>query len=872
MSEDNKYKAIIQMYSHGFEVTPKDPRVGLACVRLLNDWVVRTDKRVENAQGEMVTVSVPSQVYGIEFTTTKHYWFHKGQFSAFQTELKGVQLDHEDLKIEYIKTYTPDKVKLKLKPGRVLRDYQQNALEFAMAPVNEGDHFSKLIGMPTGTGKFQPNDTPVLTPIGWKNIGDIVIGDEVISVDGTTTKVIGVYPQGIHPVMKLTFADGRSTRAGYEHLWYVHNYDWRGSGWRVKNTLEVKHAIETKKGKVRVPLYNPKESEPKELPLHPYLLGALLGDGNLGYKNISFTKLDDHFEKVFTDLLPTGTRWTRTGKHWRFPRTKLGLENPDTTLNSKLLKLKLLGTVSNTKFIPDEYMNSSYSQRLDLIRGLLDTDGTSDKCGAFSFCSTSEVMAKQVVTLIRSIGGMAYLSSRYTNYTYKGEKLTGKKAWNISIRHKSPRDLFTLPRKRDRVDYINQYSEKLALTINKIEPDGHADCTCIEVDHPSHLYVCENYIVTHNTVTICGTFAENAERAVVCVLPRYYQKWQIDLQANLDISPKQIMPVEKTSQLKGLIHIAKEQGSKKLPPLIVLTMTTIRAFIDDYEADPVGCVQDYGCAPWELWKFIGAGVVGIDEAHEHLYSVFKIAMFLHGPRFIALSGTMRTEDDFQEKVQQTIFPRFKRYLEVKMEKYIDVEFIGYHFTRDLLWKIQYKAFGRPEYSHAVLEKSIIRYARLLNGYIEMVTQILDWDYLKRKQNGDKAIIYVATVDMADKFILALTTRYPDLKVNRYCAAQGDKYEDLLASDISVSTLQSSGTAVDIPGLICNVCTTMVNSSKANIQVLGRLRKLGDKKVTLYMPFCKDIPTHFKYTQFRYELFADITKSIKTFNYGKRLGE
>lgn len=807
MSEDNKYKAIIQMYSHGFKVIPKDPRVGLACVRLLNDWVVRTDKRVENAQGEMVTVSVPSQVYGVEFATTKHYWFHKGQFSALQTELKAVQLDHEDLKVEYIKTYTPDSVKLKLKPGRVLRDYQEDAKAFAMADIPEGDHFSKLIGMPVGTGKEQPNNTPVLTPSGWINIGDITPGQEVISIEGKPTKVKGVYPQGLKPVWKITFEDGRSTKAGYDHLWSVYSEDWVINKQRTKTTGELADILSKQDIELAIPLAEPTK-EAFELGTQP------------------------------VNAFNVGVR---------------------------------LAIADSFRCVPDIHMEAPTEQKISLLRGLLASTGgvryvdgypftnLSDQYEIF-FQSEKDELLDDVVELFRSIGGIARKTVRFGKpiVLAKYAKCTELFDENSYNAHKAKQ--------------AEMFFADLKLRIISIEPVGYEECTCIEVEHPSRLYVCENYIVTHNTVTICGTIAENSERAVVCVLPKYLSKWQIDLQANLDISPKQIMPVEKTSQLKGLIHIAKEQGSKKLPPLIVLTMTTIRAFIDDYEADPVGCVQDYGCAPWELWKFIGAGVVGIDEAHEHLYSVFKIAMFLHGPRFIALSGTMRTEDDFQEKVQQTIFPRFKRYLEVKMEKYIDVEFIGYHFTRDLLWKIQYKAFGRPEYSHAVLEKSIIRYARLLNGYIEMVTQILDWDYLKRKQNGDKAIIYVATVDMADKFILALTTRYPDLKVNRYCAAQGDKYEDLLASDISVSTLQSSGTAVDIPGLICNVCTTMVNSSKANIQVLGRLRKLGDKKVTLYMPFCKDIPTHFKYTQFRYELFADITKSIKTFNYGKRLGE
>lgn len=880
MLHSKKDVGSIQVFTHGFKVMAHDPRIKLACRRVLSDWVVRTDKKVENARGEMVTVSVPTQIYGAELNNGESFWFHKGQFPGLQTELRANQLMAEDLSVEYIKTHKPDKVKLELRKGRVLRDYQEDARRFALDDIDVGDHFSKLIAMPTGTGKFQRNDTPVLTPDGWKEIGSLVPGDLVISVDGTATKVKAVYPQGVQPLYRITFSDGRQTNAGPDHLWKVHNNDWRGDGWRVKDTLEIKKYIEIKKSKVRVPLYTPQEGMKQDLPIDPYLLGALLGDGTLRDKGqIGFTKADDHFEEVFRDKLPEGNMFTRDGIEWKFGLTEEGIRNRDFTLKPMLKNLGLTGLLSHQKFIPDLYMKGSFSQRLELIRGLMDTDGTSEIKGACSFSTTSKVLAEQFVELIRSLGGMAKIGTRTPKYPYNGEMREGRIAYNISIRHKNPAELFTLKRKKERVEYKNQYSETLALAIDDITFIGMDECTCIEVEHPSHLYVCNDYIVTHNTVTFCGIVEKNSERVLISVLPKYHVKWVGDknvigdLESNLDVKKSDIMPVETKGQLRGLIHICKEQGSKKLPKIIAITLTVMRGFIEDYEKDPDGCLQDYGAVPWQLAALTGVGIVGVDEAHEHIYSVFKLAMYLHGVKFISLSGTMRTEDAFQEKVQNVIFPKIKRYEEVKMEKYIDVEFIGYHFARDLLHKIRYQAFGRNDYSHAVLEKSILRYPRLLNGYIKIVTGILDWDFVKVRRPEEKAIVYVATVDMADKFITALTVRYPHLKIARYCAAQGDKYADLMSSDITVSTIQSSGTAVDIPNLICNICTTMVNSSKSNLQVLGRLRKLpGGRKVTLYMPFCRDIKKHFKYTEFRFELFKDITKSIKTFNYGNRVGD
>lgn len=755
MSSMKRDLGVLEIYTHGFKITSDDPRVKIACRRVLNEWIVRTDKKVENSRGELVTVSVPTQVFGTEFNDGEAYWFHKGQFKEVEHELKCVQIHPNDFKVEYIKRYTPDKINIKLKEGRVLRDYQTDARGFALENVSEGDHFSKLIAMPTGMGKSASTDTAVITT--GNNViklSSLQVGKRILCADGYYHEVLGIFPQGIRPTYIVQTEDNRCEVFDTEHLW-----DWTD---------------------------------------------------DLGYPEIK--------QGTTLDLL-----------------------------NSKDAYIPLYNPFKNN----DDILESNDSGFIKGFFEFKELSITDDGLAVYQKTHSSET--DDIIKILLSLGFMAFHTDEYLYF-------------------RSPRILDFIDEKCF-TDDISKLNLSKWLKIESITENGPKDCVCISVASGDELFVTSNYIVTHNTVTICGTIGQNSERAVISVLPKYFDKWLLDLQSNLDVSAKQIMPVEKSSQLKGLIHLLKEQGSKKIPPLIVMTLTCIEGFISDYEKDPKGCIQDYGCAPWEIWGLLKAGIVGVDEAHEHIYKVFKLAMYLHGPKFIALSGTMRTEDAFQERVQNLIFPKIKRYEEVKMEKYIDVEFIGYHFSRDMLHKIKYQAFGRNDYSHAILEKSILRYPRLLAGYIKIVTGILDWDFMKVRKEGEKAIIYVATVDMADKFMNALVARYPQLKISRYCAAQGDKYADLLSSDITVSTIQSSGTAVDIPNLICNICTTMVNSSKSNIQVLGRLRKLPDnRKVTLYMPFCKDIKKHFKYTQFRYELFKDITKSIKTFNYGNKVGD
>jgi intein/homing endonuclease len=160
-----------------------------------------------------------------------------------------------------------------------------------------------------------------------------------------------------------------------------------------------------------------------------------------------------------------------------------------------------MGKRSCEKFIPDEYLNGSTNQRLELLQGLMDTDGTIGKQGSSSFCTTSIKLAHQVQYLVRSLGGLAKIRSKISFYMYKGERKQGNVNYIIGIRMKNPLSIVTRPEKRaERLKETNQYSDTLKLRIVSIESIGYEDATCIAVDHPIRLYVVENYIVTHNTL------------------------------------------------------------------------------------------------------------------------------------------------------------------------------------------------------------------------------------------------------------------------------------------------------------------------------------------------------------------------------------
>src|SRR5471030_1296532 len=155
------------------------------------------------------------------------------------------------------------------------------------------------------------------------------------------------------------------------------------------------------------------------------------------------------------------------------------------------------GLHSPDKFIPQLYRNACRSARLDLLQGLLDTDGWVEKFGAIRFCTVSCRLARDVQDLVRSLGGWCTIGRKIPQYSYKGEQKKGRLAYVLNIHHPEPQTLFRLPEKRNRLPERYERSSKL-VTISVVA-SRTVPTQCISVSHPSHLYVTDDYVVTHNT-------------------------------------------------------------------------------------------------------------------------------------------------------------------------------------------------------------------------------------------------------------------------------------------------------------------------------------------------------------------------------------
>jgi len=352
------------------------------------------------------------------------------------------------------------------------------------------------------------NGTQVMTPLGWHPIETLKVGDFVTGADGTPTKVLGVYPQGIQQLYRVKFRDGDYIDCHANHIWFTNSV--------VRNKSKLMTTIDILNKKVRYSCNKPKFSIPfltkpvlyekkDNFVIDPYLLGVLLGDGSISQKKV--VEICTDTEILNKVKLPEGHILVkRKGSDKKNGLVQTAAIVYPTVVDENLVmdnlrKLGLQGCRAWEKFIPSEYIYSSIDARKDIIRGLIDTDGRISIKNKIDFFTTSEQLAKDVRTIMLSLGCNAIINkSRGDKYIYKGDVRYGRSMYRVAIQIfgdvwcpvtlKRKVDRF-IPRKKNHIRYITD--------IDAIDNDK---CTCIEVEATDGLFITENFVITHNSQAI----------------------------------------------------------------------------------------------------------------------------------------------------------------------------------------------------------------------------------------------------------------------------------------------------------------------------------------------------------------------------------
>lgn len=381
----------------------------------------------------------------------------------------------------------------------------------------------------TGAGKALALDAKVLTPTGWRLNGDLKPGDTVITPKGKDSTILDVFPQPAKQLYRVTFHDGSSVECCGDHLWQVKFPKHLHKAWtedRIVSTTDIMDFLNHKQsglhtpGNVSIPLVDPIEYEAEHHLIDPYTLGVLIGDGTLLHNATTITSKDvEILNRVEDSLGFLDVRLLhRTRYDYAIVKTQKQNSFPPSPnlLTERLTQLGLSGKRSYEKNIPSQYKHGTVEQRFELIRGLLDTDGTVDKRGNISFTTVSEQLSKDVQEVIWSLGGTCTITSRTPTYTHKETKQSGRVAYTCFIRHLTPSRLFSLERKRTRARNIHADGRvELTRRVVSIEPTEKKRSQCISIDDSEHLYITDDYIVTHNT-SMCAALTLTYERANNC--------------------------------------------------------------------------------------------------------------------------------------------------------------------------------------------------------------------------------------------------------------------------------------------------------------------------------------------------------------------
>ena len=389
-----------------------------------------------------------------------------------------------------------------------------------------------LLAHVVGSGKAQPLDAKILTRDGWKRMGDVVPGNIVIAGDGTPARVLGVYPQGEKDIYRVTFSDGGSTECCDEHLWATHTYRERGYAQRAK---KIGRSWDCAAGKVRplseirativadhlsaknhsIPVVGAVQFRSRPIPLDPYLVGVLIGDGCLTMRHVMFSTADNEILTAVSDAIPEDCELVHRGRYdyaiaFRGKVARAVGERgsvPSHPVKNALVDLGLMGCYSYQKRIPEVYLHNDIETRISILRGLMDTDGTVDKRGvSVTFTTVSAPLADDVTELVRSLGGLVTRSVRMP---------PGGNHLAITLQVAMPPHInpFRLPRKSERVRPKSKYAPDRYIT--GVTLVGRKEAQCIMIDHPSHLYVTDDFIVTHNTVTMIAGAMEQKRLGLI---------------------------------------------------------------------------------------------------------------------------------------------------------------------------------------------------------------------------------------------------------------------------------------------------------------------------------------------------------------------
>lgn len=726
---------------------------------------------------------------------------------------------------------------------------QIDCINFIIEWANKKEKVAAVVS--PGTGKGHPVSTKIPTPTGWKRMGDLQVGDRIFGSDGNVITVDDIYDRGELDVYEVLFNDGRKAICDRDHLWNVYTYNQRHkqqtkslseimTNYRVYTPYNVRTERDPYEYRYRIPLLsNPVQYDHQDIPIDPYVVGAFLGDGCCKEFALTISAANDFIPNKIAKKYGFNAKKSSSNNHsYVFYDYDRGYKERIRTSEFFAELPEMINSDSHNKRIPDIYKYNDLSIRLEVLRGLMDTDGCiSYDGGRFNvrFSSCSKKLLEDVQELIRGLGFIANIGSpdkRVDRY-----KQGFHASLNIRVPQRFKQELFTVPYKlkeakdaAKRSDYQQPFHH---LIIKNIRHIGKEQVRCIRVSAPNELYLTEDFIVTHNTFMACFCAIKvGAKTLIITPTSGIKQQWAQTLTDMFKVNPSLVKLVNKPQEF---INIKADFAVVSQASLAVLNKT--------YNLEKIMQTNRFG-------------IKIIDEVQMWWHNMIKVDGNSNICHNWYLTGTFGRSGEDENRIYQEMYHDLHIFREKDKKPTLfnrkpgNIYGMKPHMHVKMVWmksglskeEVQ-SCMGSMRYSERA--GKWVRYGISMANYTELVipqdgtmTRFLQTS-LKIIENAEKEVKYgktlilSATINSVEVIAGYVRKMFPDKKVYTYHSRNTKQENDEAKKecDILISTVSSCGTGFDLKGLAKLIVLQQFKSWILADQVSGRLRRRDDGKDT-----------------------------------------
>ena len=669
-----------------------------------------------------------------------------------------------------------------------------------------------------GTGKEEPysRKIPTPTPQGYTLMGDLQVGDYVFDRSGRLTKILQIFEQGEKDVYQVTFQDGRTAYCGAEHLWTVKTR--KHGAWKTVMLKDMLQNFNYVRHKYYIPTCQPVAYPKQETPIDPWVFGCFIGSEYLQNEILTISSVYDELPNKIADICGFKTT-AEPSEHNPLINAYTFYHQDGSPVYTKDF-FKGFASCVDSHRIPDVFMINDAGSRLKLLQGLMDADGSlayTDRRYRIMYVSPFTQLCDQVLQLLYSFGYSGKLTELRTDIPKYGVI--------FHIPNSMKQHVFTLPSMKREVklspNHVHWNCEE-GLQIRDIRFSHREKCRCIMVDNPEHLYLTEDYIVTHNTFMALYAIGKIGQKPLIIAPTKLLKNQWIDNLIELGIDKK---------------DIATNIYDAPTKTFCVVTISSLE-----------NCMREDWYGLHKTLEKSRFGIKIIDEAHLHLKGVLKFDAICNIERNWYMSATLGRSDASEDRILNRALKDADRFIgnglyEEYQKQYVTVclQDIWYYPSAALCQK--YFRYGSKGLVRATYYNMLLAY----NGGKPFIKNILT--VMKRTKdlvNSDKRILVLVPLREAIKLVEQAVKQDPYFKNLKVGTVDGtmsmSERSVAMESDIIISTSMSMGTGVDLQNLIAVINFDQYASPIITEQICGRLRDRG------YDCYYVDICDHVRYAK------------------------